>query len=96
MKFLHVTVHFEFAEAVQAMLDRADAANFARYSMVEGKDSDGKHMGTQAFPGNITVFHAHIEDDRVDGLFDELRTFRDEKRAHNHLRALILPIERQL
>ena len=96
MKLLHLTFHFEYADIVTALLDRHEIGDYVRYSTVEGKDCDGKHFGTQVFPGNVTVIQAQVPDDKIDALFGDLETFREEKDAHRHLQALILPIERRL
>jgi hypothetical protein len=96
VKLLHLTFHFEYADIVAAILDRHEIADYARYSMVEGKDRDGKHFGTQVFPGNVTTIQAQVPDDKVDALCKDLETFREEKDAHRHLQALILPIEKRL
>ena len=39
---------------------------------------------------------AKVDDGHVDRLFDALRVFRDEKKAHKHLEAVVLPVERIL
>ncbi|MCK4342720.1 MAG: hypothetical protein KAY37_13465 [Phycisphaerae bacterium] len=96
MKLLHLSFHFEYAEIIEQILDRHEVSEYARYSMVEGKDRDGKHFGTQVFPGNVTVIQAQMPENKIDALFDDLQAFREEKDAHRHLQALILPIERRL
>jgi hypothetical protein len=96
MKLLHLTFHFEYTDYIEAILDRHAVGAYARYPMVEGQDGDGKHFGTQVFPGNVTVVQAQIAEDRIESLFADLQKFRAEKDAHRHLQALILPVERQL
>ena len=98
MKLLHVSFHFEYAEIIEQILDRHGVDDYTRYSMIEGKDRDGKHFGTQAFPGSVTVIQAQVPDDRekVDALFRDLQAFREEKDAHRHLQVLLLPVERRL
>ena len=96
MKLLHLTFHFEYADAIDLILERNEIVDYARYSMIEGKDCDGKHFGTQVFPGNVTVIQAQVPDERVDALLGDLEAFRNEKAAHHHLQALILPVERLL
>ncbi|MFH1747849.1 MAG: PG0541 family transporter-associated protein [Planctomycetota bacterium] len=96
MKLLHLSFHFEYADIIERILDQHEVSEYARYSMVEGKDRDGKHFGTQVFPGNITAIQAQVPEDKIDTLFDDLQAFREEKDAHRHLQALILPVERQL
>lgn len=96
MKLLHLSFHFEYGEMIESILDRHEVADYVRYSMVEGKDRDGKHFGTQVFPGNVTAIQAQVPDEKVDALLDDLQSFRQEKDAHRHLQALIIPVERRL
>ncbi len=96
MRLVHLSFHFEYAEAVGSILDRHGIRDYARSSMVEGKDRDGKHFGTQIFPGNVTVIQAQVPEEMVDALFKDLQAFRDQKDAHRHLEAVVLPVERRL
>ncbi len=96
MKFLHITFHFEYAEDIEEILDRHGVDNFVRYPMMEGKDKDGKHYGSQVFPGSTSVVQARITDEMVDPLFESLLAFRQAKQSHYHLEALIIPVERVL
>ena len=96
MKLLIVSVHFEFADTIDQVLEEYGVSHYNRYSMVEGKDRDGRHMGTQVYPGSMTVFHAQVQEQRVDGIFEALDQFRQAKEAHRHLEAMLLPIEQRL
>ena len=96
MKLLHLSFHFEYAEIIEPLLDRHEVVNYTRYSMVQGKDCDGKHFGTQVFPGNVTVIQAQVPDQKVEAVLKDLQAFRQAKQAHRHLQALILPVERCL
>lgn len=96
MKFLHLTYHFQYTEAIEVILDDHDIQDYTRYSMVEGKDDQGKHFGSQVYPGNVSVVQAQVPKSVIEDLLDDLREFRDQNQAHEHLEALILPIERRL
>ena len=96
MKFIHITVHFEYTDEIEARLDAADVDRYACYPGMEGRDTSGKLEGTQIFPGNITVLQAIVDDDQVDRILESLRQFRDERAGHRHLEAVVLPIERRL
>ncbi|MCC5888801.1 MAG: hypothetical protein JJT88_20370 [Gammaproteobacteria bacterium] len=95
-KLVQIHVHFEYTEAIEAILDRHEITEAVRYPMMEGRDQDGKHYGTQVFPGNVTVVQAVVDESGLDDLFAELERFRSSKAAHAHLQALVLPIERRL
>ena len=96
MKLVHVTFRFEYADAIDRILDAHDVTDFVRVSMVQGRDRDGKHYGNQVHPGNMVVVQAQVPPARVDALLEDLRRFRDARPAHAHLRALVLPAERSL
>ena len=96
MKLLHLSFRFEFTDRIEVLLDRHNVRHFVRYPMVEGKDRDGKHFGGKVFPGSVSVVQAQVEDEKVEGLLEDLRSFREEKKAHRHVEALILPVERRL
>lgn len=96
MKFVQITVHFEYSDLIEQVLDRHGVETYVRYPLMEGRDLDGKHFGTQVHPGNVTVYHVQIEDESVDRLLVDLKRFRDEKAGHRHIEATVLPIERRL
>lgn len=96
MKFVHISFHFEYTNEIQHLLDRHGVAEYVRYPMIEGMDIDGRHFGSQVFPGNMTVVQAQVPDDVVDPLLHDLAQFRDVKLAHRHLQALVIPVERRL
>jgi hypothetical protein len=96
MKLVTIIFHFEYTNIIEAILDRHGIANYVRHPMIEGKDSDGKHFGTQVFPGNSSVVQAQVPEASLDPLFKDLTDFRASKPAHQHLQALVLPIERHL
>ncbi len=96
MKLLHISFHFEYAEDIEEILDRHEVDNFVRYPMMEGKDLDGKHFGSQVFPGNTSIVQAKITDEKVEPLLESLQAFRQAKQSHNHLETLVIPVERTL
>lgn len=96
MKLVQIAFHFEFADMLEEIIDRHAVENFVRYPMIEGKDIQGKHYGSQVFPGNITVVQAQVADDKVEELLKDLREFRDSREVRKHLTALVLPVEQSL
>jgi hypothetical protein len=96
MKFMHITVHFEYADAIEAILDNHEIRDYARYAMREGKDRDGKHYGSQVFPGNTTIYQAQVPEEKVDAVLADLKEFRESRPSHQHLEALVLPVEKRL
>lgn len=96
MKLVQIHVHFEYTAIIDALLDRHGVRESVQYPMMEGRDRDGKHFGSQIYPGNFTVVQALVADSGVAALFEDLRHFRQHKRAHQHLQALVLPVEQML
>jgi len=96
MKFVHITFRFEYMDLVEKILDDQGVVDFVRYSMIEGKDKDGKHFGSQIFPGSVTVCQALVEDHLLEGLLGRLKNLKDQKKAHGHLRTAVMPVEMYL
>jgi len=96
MKFLHVTFQTQYRDAIEALLVEQGVEQFVMYPREAGRDRDGKHDSTQAFPGSLAAVQGPIDDDRVDAVFEALRRFQESKRAHAHVDAAILPVERVL
>lgn len=96
MKLVSIWFHFEFSDRVERIVDEAGIQHFVRFSMIEGKDTDGKHYGTQVYPGNVSVIQAQVSEENLEELMQQLGAFKREKEAHQHLQALVLPIERRL
>ena len=96
MKLVHVTFHFEYTEAIEDILDEHEIQDYARYGMMEGRDEKGKHFGSQVHPGNVSVVQAQVPEQTLDGLLEDLKKFRETREAHEHLEALVLPVERRL
>ncbi len=96
MKLLQISYHFEYGEAIEAMLDRHGVQDYIRFSMVEGKDCDGKHFGSQVYPGSVSVVQAQVPPGKLEALLEELGRFRSRKAAHKHIQALVMPIEYRL
>ncbi|MFO7820761.1 MAG: hypothetical protein R6V56_01685 [Lentisphaeria bacterium] len=95
-KFLHITFHFEYTDQVERILDDNGINDYIRVSMIEGRDCDGKHYGTQVYPGNSSVIQAVVDDDKLDAVMQGLREFKQAKNTRHHLQALVLPVEQEL
>jgi hypothetical protein len=96
MKLVHIVVQVQYTEAVEAILVAREVAAWTRNLRVAGRDRDGRHEGSQAFPGQLAAFVARLDDGRVDGLLESLREFRDARTTHGHLEAYVLPVEHAL
>ncbi|MFP4212824.1 MAG: PG0541 family transporter-associated protein [Desulfohalobiaceae bacterium] len=96
MKLLQISFRFEYTEAVEEILDKHGIQDYVRYSMIEGQGLDGKHYGTQVFPGNFSLIQAQTPEAQVQNLLQELQEFRLAKSSHRHLQALVLPILQRL
>jgi len=91
---VQISFHFEYSDQVELLLDRHGIAHFVRLPMMQGRDIDGKHYGTQVFPGNVSVVMAQVPDDAVRGFVDDLEAFRRQKKGHEHIDIVVWPIEK--
>jgi len=96
MKLVQISFHFEYTDNIEEILDRNKIVHFVRHSMIQGLDSEGRQYGSKAFPGHTTLIQAQCDDETVPGLLDDLESFRSRRRSHNHLEALVLPVERRI
>lgn len=96
MKLLHVTFQVQYTDHVEAILEAHQLREYVRYPQIAGMDSDGKHTYSQAFPGHMTCIQAQILEEKVKDVLNALQDFREEKKAHHHLQALVLPVEQTL
>lgn len=96
MKLVQIHFHFEFEEQIEGILDDSQIEHYARYSMVEGRNCQGKHHGTKVFPGSMTVMQIMVTGEQVEDLLKRLKAFRDQEKTHQHLEVYVLPIERHL
>lgn len=94
MKLVIISVHFEYEDVIEDIIDRHDVAHYFVYPRIEGRDVEGFHEGSQVHPGNLSAIHVRMADEAVDGLLEDLQAFRVKKKAHHHLEVMIVPIER--
>lgn len=96
MKLLHLTYEFQYGESIEAILRRHEVEDYVLHARIDGHDATGKHNGSQAFPGHMTLVQALVDEEKLDGLLEDLRGFREEKPTHQHLRAVVLNIDQTL
>ena len=96
MKLLHITFQNQYTDTIAGILSRHELCEYTVHIRTEGHDRDGKHNGSKAFPGHLAVIHVQTPDDKVDEVFEDLRNFQQESKAHQHLEALVLPVEKRL
>jgi hypothetical protein len=93
VKLLIVSVHFEYADAIETIIDGHDVRHYFVYPRIEGRDSEGFHENSQVHPGNLAAIHIRLDDDAVESLLDDLAQFRQQRKAHGHLEAMVMDIE---
>lgn len=94
MKLVMVSVHFEYTNVIEEIIEHHPVTHYLVYPRIEGRDSEGFHEGSQVYPGNLAALHLRMEDADVDGLLDDLEAFRLRKKAHHHLEAIVLDVDR--
>jgi hypothetical protein len=93
MKLVQMTFGFEFVEQIESILDRLGLQQYVRIPMVAGRDISGKHDGSQVYPGNVTLIIATVPDDAVDPLLENIEDFRNDRKSHGHLQAIVTNVE---
>ena len=96
MKLVHITFQSQYVDTVERMLLDRGLVAWARHSRTAGRDMEGLHDQSQAFPGSVAVIQVQVPDDAVEEVLEELEEFRRAKRTHHHLEALVLPVERRI
>lgn len=94
MRWLQLTFQSQYREPVEAILERHGLPHRVRHHRIAGRDRDGRHEGSQAFPGQVSLIEGRVPEEALDGLLEELEAFRKAKTAHEHLEAVVLPVER--
>lgn len=92
MKLVMLSVHAEYVDIIESIIDKHEAPHYFVYPRIEGRDSKGFHEGSQVHPGNLAALHVRVADETVSPLLDDLRQFREEKKAHDHLEAIVINI----
>jgi len=96
MKLLFIIFHFEYSDAIEELLDKHNVRDYVRHPMLESKDLDGKHFGTQVYPGNSSMVQAMVDEDELQPIMDELQAFQQAKASQHHVQAFVVPIEQRL
>jgi hypothetical protein len=96
VKLVMVSVHFEYTDVIERIIDRHPVPHYLVHPRIEGRDSEGFHEGSQVHPGNLAALHLRMADEDVDALLEDLQAFRVEKKAHHHLEAIVLDVQRRL
>jgi hypothetical protein len=93
VKLLYLSFPFQHTEAVESILRRHPLGNYVVYARVAGRNEEGRHDGSQAFPGSLAVIQAQLMEEDLEGLLKDLRAFREEKKKNRFLQALTIPVE---
>lgn len=93
MKLVLVSVQFQYADRIASILEGLEIQDYVRHSRVDGRDSDGRHDGSQVFPGHVTAFQILVDDEGVKELLEALREFREGRSTQQHLRAAVVALE---
>ncbi|MDT8444202.1 MAG: hypothetical protein RQ722_07935 [Desulfuromonadales bacterium] len=93
MKLVQLSFHFEYADRIETLLDEHQVAHFIRHPRVQVLDADGRQYGSKVFPDHMMAIQARVDDERVEKLLEDLKAFRQDKTSHEHLEAVVIPIE---
>ncbi|MDZ7826992.1 MAG: hypothetical protein U5R48_14455 [Gammaproteobacteria bacterium] len=70
MKLVMASVHFEYTDVIEQIIDRHPVPHYLVHPRIEGRDSEGFHEGSQVHPGNLAALHLRMADEDVDALLD--------------------------
>lgn len=96
MKLVMIAYRFEYNEPVERILNANGIVDFIRHPRTDGSETGGKHFGSKVHPGHMAQVWARVEDENLDGLLDALKKFKTEKKAREHLTAMVLGVEREI
>lgn len=96
MKLLHITFQSQYIASLESLLLDHGLTAWARHSRAAGRDVEGLHDQSQAFPGSVAVIQVQVPDELLDEVLDDIEEFRLAKGTHRHLEAVVLPVERRL
>ncbi len=80
----------ERVEELVALLERYDVAGFTELQGLQGAGSTGKHLGTRAYPGTVSMFLTVGSGEEIARVAEGLGEFAKDCRPGQGLRAYAL------
>ncbi|PWI31719.1 hypothetical protein DI383_02710 [Flavobacteriaceae bacterium LYZ1037] len=101
MKLVIVTSVEEFQKDVLKLFKNADIYNLSSSDIDGYKNGSSILMTSSWFPGEqfsneSRLFFSFTEDEKIDALFSLIKEFNSSIETNNAVRAVVVPIERQI
>ncbi len=96
MKLLVITCASERVEELLKIIDEHEVHAFTEMPGLRGSGTTGKHMGTRAFPGTVSLILAAVSAEKADELVDALEGLSRSCAPGEGLRVLVLPVEQMV
>lgn len=92
MKCVVVFFHSTVEEQVREVLDSAGCRHYVGVNRAFARDDEERRLDSRYHPGSDVMVMAFVEDERVSGVTDAIRTFSSREHAP-HTRVAVLPVE---
>ena len=101
MKLVIVTVVDEYKKDIIKLFRQAEIENFSESDIEGFKTSKPVNIVSNWFAGegsgaDSELFFSFAEDDRVDVLFENIKSFNKTLESNNPIRAVVVPVEKYI
>ena len=81
----------EVQALVQLLDDHPEVSGFTELQNLQGSGSSGRHLGTRAYPGTVSMIFTVGSEDAMNTLAADLRDFAERCRRGQGLRVFAMP-----
>ena len=78
MKLLLIICSGEHSVDVQRIIDEHEVQTFTELDGLRGSGATGRHLGTRAYPGAVSLLFTAVSDDKAVELVAALRGFSEQ------------------
>ncbi len=96
MKLLVITCASERVDELLKVIDEHEVHAFTEMPGLRGSGTTGRHMGTRAFPGTVSLILTAVSADKADELVRALEGMAQSCAPGEGLRVLVLPVEKMV
>ena len=96
MKLLLILCSAERLADVQRIVDEHEVHGYTEIPEVRGVGTTGRHLGTRAFPGSVSLIFTAAEESKIEQLVAALRECSDACPPGEGVRAFVLDVEEMI
>ena len=78
MKLLLIICSGERSADVQEIIDAHEVHTFTELDGLRGSGATGRHLGTRAYPGTVSLLFTAVSEDKAAELISALREFSEQ------------------